>query len=443
MHTLKNGESKFQVEATLKVDKEGIDTQLHLLISTSQIFHSNRKFVLLCLQDITDRKKLEEQLLQSQKMEAIGLLAGGIAHDFNNNLLAITGMCSLLKKRITKSDTEFSYVDLIESASHKSTQLIKQLLAFSRKDLIEPTIININDLLIDLKKMLIQLISEDIEIVYSLGENIKPINSDKNNIELIVINLMVNARDSMQSGGKIFIKTADVKISDDDAEENVSLKPGNFVVLSIKDTGHGMDDETIKHIFEPFFTTKDVGKGSGLGLSTVYGIVEKWGGFITVNSKPGYGTEIIAYLPTAEGIIAQNERKKDVEMNLLQGTETILLIDDDDIVRLTISQFLKEFNYNVIIASSSVQSWEIFKAKKDIIDLVISDVVMPEISGKELLKRFSSIKPDVRFLFISGYTEDVISHHGVLDKEINFLQKPFELEELIKNIREIIDKNSS
>ena len=390
--------------------------------------------------DITDRKNLEEQLVQSQKMEAVGQLAGGIAHDFNNLLTGILGYSELMLMRLNENDPNFRPVSEIKRASESAASLIRQLLAFSRKQILEPEIINLNDLIVKMDKMLRRIIGEDIELVTLVDINIGNIKADPGQIEQIILNLSINARDAIHGCGKLTIETEDVKLEESYTVSHSEVEPGEYVLLTISDSGHGMDKKTQDMIFEPFFTTKAKGKGTGLGLSTVYGIVKQSGGYIYVYSEVDRGSSFTIYFPRVSDNITSIKFNKSEE-TALSGTETILLVEDEDVVREMASSVLNSYGYNVIEASYHVEAEEAFEKHQGIIDIMVTDVIMPQMSGKELAKKLLLSKPELKVLFMSGYTDGAIVHHGVLEKGINFIQKPFMPDALAKKIRDVLDGN--
>ncbi len=388
--------------------------------------------------DITDRKSLEEQLVQSQKMEAVGQLAGGIAHDFNNLLTGILGYSELMLIKMHDNDPNYRPVSEIKRASESAASLIRQLLAFSRKQILEPEVINLNDLIINMDKMLRRIIGEDIELVTLVDLNTGNIKADPGQIEQIILNLSINARDAMPGCGKLTIETSDVILNESYTVSHSEVKPGEYVLLTVSDTGHGMDKKTQDMIFEPFFTTKAKGKGTGLGLSTVYGIVKQSGGHIYVYSEIDSGSSFKIYFPRVADKIS-SIKFDNMEETDLNGNETILLVEDEDVVREMVSRVLKSYGYYVIEASYHVEAEEAFEKYQGMIDLLVTDVIMPQMSGKELAHNLLIINPDLKVLYMSGYTDGAIVHHGVLDKGLNFIQKPFMPEALAQKIRDVLD----
>lgn len=391
--------------------------------------------MLLAGRDITARKKaedakdkLEAQLLQAQKMETVGRLAGGVAHDFNNMLSVILGYVDLAKLRLARQHPVLKDIAEIEKAALRSRDITAQLLAFSRKQIIEPRIIDLNEMIAHSQKALIRLIGEDIELKVRAGSSLWAIKFDPSQIEQILINLAVNARDAMPGGGKLTIETDNQTLDKHYCELHPGFLPGYYVRLSVSDSGIGMGKETLEHIFEPFFTTKEAGKGTGLGLATVYGIVKQNEGFINVYSEPGRGTAFSIYLP-------RTTEEKDLQDNIAEDLQcsaqgNILLVEDDAMVLQITRGMLETIGYTVTATASSGEAIELFQQPGASFDLVITDVIMPGMSGKDLRNRLTEIKPDVRVLFMSGYTADVIAHHGVLEEGVLFLQKPFTIQSL-------------
>jgi PAS domain S-box-containing protein len=394
----------------------------------------------LFAEDVTERRALEQQLRQSQKMEAVGRLAGGIAHDFNNLLMVISGYSEFLLERLGDEPQLRGPAQEIASAAERASSLTRQLLAFSRKQMLAPRIVNLNDVATENLKMLTRMIGEDIDLVLVPGRSIWPVRADAGQIEQVIMNLAVNARDAMPSGGKLTIETSNVALDEEYARFHAPLRPGDYVMVAISDTGAGMDTETQSHIFEPFFTTKGT-KGTGLGLSTVYGIVKQSGGYIWVSSEVGRGTTFKIYLPrvapsgeAAAQVVAPIDHRK-VE----PGTETILLVEDEANLRYLARQYLEKQGYKVIEAADGAVAMQIAVAHEKVIHLLLTDVIMPGMNGRELAQRISEIRPNVKILYMSGYTENVIGHNGMLDAGIRLLQKPFNLRDLKSKVREVLD----
>ncbi|MBW2589585.1 MAG: response regulator, partial [Deltaproteobacteria bacterium] len=379
-------------------------------------------------EDITDKKKaedskkeLEEQLRQAQKMEAIGVLAGGVAHDFNNILTTIIGNANLALMEVGKDDALREEIEDIKIAGERAAALTRQLLAFSRKQIIQPKILDLNELLSGTEKMLGRLLGEDVEILTIFEPALWQVEADPGQMEQVIMNLAVNARDAMPMGGKLTIETANVDLDKNYlSEHGIEGTPGHYVMLAISDTGSGMDKETQEHIFEPFFTTKELGKGTGLGLSTVYGIAKQNKGFIWVYSEPGQGTTFKIYLPKVkEG--AEAEEKEQTPVLELGGSETVLIVEDDDGLRKIAETVLKQRGYKVLKAENGEDALRVSEAHDGSIDLLITDVVMPKMGGRETAERLQPLYTQIKVIYMSGYTDNAIVRHGVLEPGLNFL----------------------
>ena len=396
----------------------------------------------LFAEDVTERRALEQQLQQSQKMEAIGRLAGGIAHDFNNLLMVISGYSEFLLDRLGPEPVLRAPAQEIASAAGRASSLTRQLLAFSRKQMLAPKILDLNSVVTENLKMLRRMIGEDINLAMVPANELGAVRADAGQIEQVIMNLAVNARDAMPSGGKLTIETSNVSLDDEYARFHAPLKPGNYVMLAITDTGAGMDSETQSHIFEPFFTTKGP-KGRGLGLSTVYGIVKQSGGYIWVSSEPGKGTTFKIYLPriAESGESAAQVVTEAESLAAEPGTETILVVEDEANLRYLARQFLEKQGYRVIEAADGAVAMQIAVAHEGTIHLLLTDVIMPGMNGRELAQRISEIRPNTKVLYMSGYTENVVGRNGTLDAGIRLLQKPFTLRDLNSRVREVLDSN--
>ncbi|HEV3512519.1 MAG TPA: ATP-binding protein [Candidatus Sulfotelmatobacter sp.] len=394
----------------------------------------------LFAEDVTERRTLEQQLRQSQKMEAVGRLAGGIAHDFNNLLMVISGYSEFLLERLGAEPDLRGPAQEIASASERASSLTRQLLAFSRKQMLAPRIVNLNEIATENLKMLTRMIGEDIDLVMVPSPNLWPVRADAGQIEQVIMNLAINARDAMPSGGKLTIETSNLTLDEDYARIHAPLRPGEYVMISISDTGMGMDSETQSHIFEPFFTTKGT-KGTGLGLSTVYGIVKQSGGYIWVYSEVGRGTTFKIYLPRVASLeVAAAQPAESRQLQKVEpGTETILLVEDEANLRYLARQYLEKQGYKVIEAADGAVAMQIAVAHEAVIHLLLTDVIMPGMNGRELAQRVSEIRPNVKVLYMSGYTENVIGHNGTLDAGVSLLQKPFNLRDLKSKVREVLD----
>jgi PAS domain S-box-containing protein len=392
-------------------------------------------------EDVTERRALEQQLRQSQKMEAVGRLAGGIAHDFNNLLMVISGYSEFLLERLGAEPHLRGPAQEIASAAERASSLTRQLLAFSRKQMLAPRIVSLNDIATENLKMLTRMIGEDVDLVLTPGKNLWSVRADAGQIEQVIMNLAVNARDAMPSGGKLTIETANVTLDEDYARQLAPLRPGDYVMVSISDTGVGMDNETQSKIFEPFFTTKGP-KGTGLGLSTVYGIIKQSGGYIWVYSEVGRGTTFKIYLPRVPSVeepAPQFAAKPQAFQRVEPGTETILLVEDEANLRYLARQYLEKQGYKVIEAADGAVAMQIAVAHEAMIHLLLTDVIMPGMNGRELAQRIAEIRPNVKILYMSGYTENVIGQDGTLDEGVRLLQKPFTLRDLKSKVREVLD----
>ena len=389
------------------------------------------------VRDITERKRLEEQLRQAQKMEAVGRLAGGVAHDFNNVLTAIFGYADLMAEEVPPSSAARQDLDEIRKAAQRATALTGQLLAFSRQQVLAPVVLSMNDLVGDVDKMLRRLLGEDVDLRVSLASNAGNVRADPGQLQQVIMNLVVNARDAMPTGGKLLIETADAELTEQYAELHQPVIPGQYVMLAVSDTGVGMDAQTRARIFEPFFTTKEKSKGTGLGLSTVYGIVKQSGGYIWVYSEAGHGTTFKVYLPRVDAPVEPQAPAR--EAVTVTGTETILVAEDDETLRPLAKGLLEKLGYTVLEAENAEQALGVAGAHAGPIHLLVADVVMPGASGRELARRLAQSRPETRVLYVSGYTDDAIVHHGMLEPGLNFLQKPFTPAALARKVREVLD----
>jgi PAS domain S-box-containing protein len=393
-------------------------------------------------QDVTERVALEERLRQSQKMEAVGRLAGGVAHDFNNLLTVILGYSQILAEGVPAGSRLADSTAQIKSAADRASGITRQLLAFSRKQVLSPRVIDLNDIMLNLDSLLRRLIGEDIEVLTVPSNDLGSVKADPGQIEQVIMNLALNARDAMPRGGKLTLETANAQLDESYASRHRPAEPGRYVMLAVSDTGHGMTPETKARIFEPFYTTKEVGKGTGLGLSMVYGIIKQSGGYIWVYSEPDRGTTFKIYLPRvdqpAEATGAE-KRPKSVQ----RGTETILLVEDDPQLRQLSSSVLAHCGYKVLVASGAEEGIAICKDNHRDIRLLITDVVMPRMNGRQLAEQIVQVSPNVKVLYISGYTSNAIVHYGVLDPGLWFLPKPFTLSALVAKVREVLDSSAS
>ncbi len=384
------------------------------------------------------RKLLEDQLRQSQKMEAIGQLTGGIAHDFNNLLTVINGYSELSLQALSTGDPLYDNLEQIKEAGSRAAALTRQLLAFSRKQVLEPKVLDLNAIVTNLDKLLQRVIGEDIDLVPLLKPGLGRVKADPGQIEQVIMNLAVNARDAMPEGGKLTIETANVELDEHLVKRHMAMKPGPYVMLAISDTGCGMDAEIQKRIFEPFFTTKESGKGTGLGLATSYGIVKQSGGSIWVYSEVGKGTTFKIYLPrvteTAESIFPGA-----LPSSSLAGSETILLVEDSEPLRKLVHAILAKCGYAMLVASTRDEALQICRQYSGSIHLMLTDVVLPGMTIRELADRLVAIRPDMKVLHMSGYTDETIVRHGVLEAGVAYLQKPFTGQTLLRKVREVLD----
>ena len=394
--------------------------------------------------DITERKvaekergQLEAQLLQAQKMESVGRLAGGVAHDFNNMLSVILGYAALMKNRLPAADPLMTSLLEIERAANRSRDLTSQLLAFSRKQVIAPKVVDLNVLIEAMQNALTRMIGEDIELRVDLAEGLWNVKIDPMQVDQIIMNLAVNARDAMPNGGTLTIETANAQFDDVSCRQRAGCRPGSFVHLTVSDNGTGMTAEALSHAFEPFFTTKEFGKGTGLGLATVYGIVSQNDGFVNISSREAQGTTIEIFLPRSVEIAAAADALPPAP-HPVTAASTILLVEDDPMVRDLTNQLLVTLGHEVIVAASAAHALSLCAQQEIAIDLLMTDVVMPGMNGKELLQRVQMVRPAIRVLFMSGYTSDVIARHGVLDQGIAFIQKPFSIDDLALKIHDAL-----
>ena len=386
-----------------------------------------------------DSENLQAQLLQSQKMEAIGRLAGGVAHDFNNLLTSISGHVSLVQLDVDPDDPINESLIEIESAATRATELTSQLLAFSRKQLIKPKVIDINELIEYMHRMLVRIIGEDIILETSTGKQIGRIKADPGQVEQTVVNLAVNARDAMRSGGTLYITTDNVSLDEAYCKIHPNITPGNYVMLEVIDSGEGMDQKTLQYIFDPFFTTKERDKGTGLGLATVYGIVKQHGGCIDVLSQPGEGTTFRIYFPLVEEE-AESIKRYAAVGDFPTGKETILLVEDDPMVKKVTIKSLARLGYKVLQAESGLEAIKLAEKNGDMIDLLLTDVIMPHMNGREVAEHINKRYPKIKVLYTSGYAEDVIAHHGILNEGLEFLGKPYTPEKLAFKVNEVLSK---
>ncbi len=428
------GEDRFQ---TVHRRKDGSRFEADVSVQYRPIFGGR---MAAFIRDVSERKILEEQLRQSQKMEAVGRLAGGIAHDFNNLLTVIAGYSDLLLSRTDGNSALRKDVEQIKRASERASALTRQLLAFSRKQVLQSKVLDLNELVSQMEMMLRRLIGEDVELRTILATRLWSVKADPSQIEQALVNLVVNGRDAMPKGGVLTIETSNINLGEDFVKEHPSAIPGPHVSLTVTDAGLGMGEEVKAHIFEPFFTTKEKGKGTGLGLSTVYGIVNQSRGHIQVRSEIGTGTTVSIFLPRAEKEAEKLERDLAID---LYGRETVLVVEDEESVREIAKRVLSEKGYRVLLARESEEGIRIFQEHKESIDLVLSDVVMPGMGGREFAAMLEKIKPGTKILYMTGYTDDTILRHGVQDEGFPLVQKPFTPSSLLAKVREVLDGVSS
>jgi PAS domain S-box-containing protein len=390
--------------------------------------------------DVTERRTLEEQLMRAQKMEAVRTLSGGVAHDFNNILTVILGHTEILLQELKSSRSEYDHVKSIDEASRRASTLTRQLLAFSRKQVLQPKVFNLNSLIMDLDKMLRRLISEDIELETITDPNLGVIKADPGQIEQVVMNLVVNARDALQGGGRITIETANVTLDDDYVRSHAGAHPGPHVMLAVSDSGEGISPENLPHIFEPFFTTKEVGKGTGLGLSTVYGVVKQSGGNVWIYSQVGRGTTFKVYLPRVDE--PEPALAEAVQPAPTSGAETVLLVEDEPALRDLIKYALTGNGFTVLDVPGPADALALSRTHTSPLHLLLTDVIMPGMDGPALAKQLQKERPDIKVLYMSGYATNFIVHDGAVDAGTNFLEKPFHPRTLLNKVREVLDKTA-
>jgi len=431
-------EGRFKTIDVIRHKKDG--SLIHINLSTAPLRDAKGDIcgIMGIMVDITERKQLEEQLRQAQKMEAIGQLTGGIAHDFNNMLTVIMGYSELTLHSLRPDDPARVNVEQIEQAGERASLLTRQLLAFGRKQVLQPKVLDLNAVLTNLDQMLQRLIGEDIDLVTVLAPGVGRVHADPSQVEQVIMNLAVNARDAMPRGGKLTIETANVELDDAYARRHGPVQPGAYVLLAVSDTGCGMDRDTQARIFEPFFTTKEPGKGTGLGLSTVYGIVKQSGGYIWVYSEVGRGTTFKIYLPRVEAVAKAVEPSREATGSV-RGSETILLVEDDAGIRALVRQVLAQSGYQVLEAHHGKHAIQICEQHAGPIHLLVTDMVMPEMSGTETAGHLTSLRPDLKVLFLSGYADEAVHRHGMLAAGANFLPKPFTPAVLARKVREVLD----
>jgi PAS domain S-box-containing protein len=435
--------SSFAVEKRY-LRKDGGVVWANLMLSLLRSASGDPVHFVAVVEDITgqkraeeERRNLERQLLQAQKMESVGRLAGGVAHDFNNHLMVINGYCAMLLDEMGPTDPLREPVEEILLAGHRAAALTRQLLAFSRKQVAEPRVISLNDVVADARKMLSRLIGDDVEIITHLDADLGSVVADSSQMNQVLMNLAINARDAMPDGGRIVMETMNTDIDKGYAAQHAGVEAGPYVLLSITDTGAGMTQEVVQHIFDPFFTTKEIGAGTGLGLSTVYGIVKQAGGWIWVYSEPGKGSTFKVYLPRT-GAAPEPLTEPVSAAETLRGSETVLVVEDQPEVRKLTLAMLESQGYRLLEAASGSEALSLSERYREPIHLLITDVVMPGMTGKELAMRLVALRPSLRTLYTSGYTANAIAHEGVLDAGVAYLPKPFSAAQLAAKVREVL-----
>jgi len=421
---------------------------IYTLVSPRALFggQGNYQGSLGVLTDITDHKRAEQQMLslqtqlqQSQKMEAIGQLAGGVAHDFNNLLTVISGQSQLSLRRLRETDPLRESLKEIERAADRAANLTRQLLAFSRRQILEMKVINLNIIVSDLEKMLKRIIGEDLGLTTILADDLGLVKVDPGQIEQVVMNLAVNAKDAMPQGGKLILETANAELDEEYVCSHAGMTPGAYIMFSITDTGTGMTKEVREQIFDPFFTTKEKGKGTGLGLSTVYGIVKQSGGDIYVYSEPNKGTTFKIYLPRV--FEPSEELKREAGEELPRGTETVLVVEDDGSVREVAVNILRMQGYKVLEATGGEEALIICEKEKNPIHLILTDILMPHMTGPQLIRQLKQVRQDLKVLYMTGYTDESVVHQGILEKGVKLIHKPFTIKKMARKVREVLDKN--
>jgi PAS domain S-box-containing protein len=420
---------------TTGVRKDGSEFPMELAVTPVPL--AQRRLYTVCLHDITERKQIEAEFRQAQKMEAVGRLAGGVAHDFNNLLNVIGGYAELLLRQLPADGPLHKKAGEIARAAEKAAALTRQLLAFSRKQVLQPRVVDMNVIVGDVERMLARLIGENIELRTDLDAALGRLRADPGQMEQVLTNLVVNARDALPKGGRITITTRNVALDERFTREHPGSRPGPHVMLQVSDTGVGMDAETLRHVFEPFFSTKAKGKGTGLGLAMVYGIVKQSQGYIWVDSQPGRGATFQIYLPRVDE--PAEAAQPAVHGAGATGSETILLVEDEDVLRMMASEVLEASGYTVLEASGGEEAVRVSESHAGPIHLLVTDVIMPGISGPEVAQRLAASRPGMKVLYASGYTDDAIAQHGVLDAATAFLQKPYNASALETKVREILD----
>src|SRR3989442_310092 len=424
-----------ELEATWK-RKDGTRIRVQLSVRASRDKDGRVEFYEAFVRDITTQRQLEAQLVQAQKMEAIGRLAGGVAHDFNNLLTVILSYSELLLQDMPSDAPTRDDIEQIRKAANGASELTRQLLAFSRQQVLQPKVVDLNAAVSGIERLLGRVLREDIHLECSLAPDAGTVKVDPGQLEQVIMNLAVNARDAMPNGGRVTIETANVDMDETYVQAHGVAAPGRYVMLAVTDTGLGMDAATQAPIFEPFFTTKEVGKGTGLGLATVQGIVQQSGGFIWVYSEPNHGTCFKVYLPRVDAPVSKAD---DVAGDRLRGTETVLVVEDMAAVRAVTCEMLRRFGFTVHDAADGTTALQLAQTLDRPIDLLLTDVVIPDVNGRDLAAQFQALRPRLKVLFMSGYTDDAVVRHGILQEGIAYLQKPFTPKSLVRKVREVLD----
>jgi PAS domain S-box-containing protein len=438
VHRMLAGEIQSYLMEKRYVRKDGSLVWINLTDALVRTSSGDPTYFISVVQDITERKQLEEQLLQAQKMEAIGRLAGGVAHDFNNLLTVIVGYCEILLKRLEDQDPIREQINEIKTAGGKAVTLTAQLLAFSRRQIVKPEVVDLNMVVADIEHLLHRLIGEDVRLITTVETGLWLVKVDRGHFGQVIMNLLVNARDAMPQGGTITLQAANVSLDDEYAPSHVGVQPGCYVMLSVSDTGCGMDAQTKARMFEPFFTTKEQGKGTGLGLSTVYGIVKQHNGYIVVDSTQGEGCTVKIYLPRVEGAVTACAEPA-AEVKRTRGTETVLLVEDDDQLRHLTSQILRGQGYTVLEANSGPEALLISERHPGPVQLMLTDIVMPGMNGYVLAERLRLSRSDTVIQFMSGYQGDLCRHQGPMPLDSSIMIKPFTPGRLLEKIRGVLD----
>jgi len=413
-------------------------TQFPVEVSLGPFPTSDGLSVASTIVDISERKKIEKQLRLAHRMEAIGRLAGGIAHDFNNLLAVIIGCADIVDEALPPGDSMADKITMIKKAGNSAADLVRQLLAFSRQQMLQPRVLDLKEILERTQATLQRLIGDDIRLTVSIEKSLGYIEADPGQIEQVILNLALNARDAMPKGGRLTITASNVELDESYKKKHEPVVPGKYVMLAVEDTGCGMDSKTQLRIFDPFFTTKEVGKGTGLGLATVYGIVKQTGGYIWVYSEVDQGTVFKIYLPRIEKTLQPVEQKA-AELPVLKGWETILFAEDSESLREMGREYLQSIGYTVLPAASGKEALQQAKDFGKTIHLLVTDVVMPELNGPDLARQIVALRPEIKVIFTSGYTSETLAQRGSLDPSVAYIQKPYRPKALARRIREVLD----